>query len=127
MGSTRGLSVLAFVGTLSGATTAELRFLHDCEQIGYTVREFDSDAAFNVSSLIWAAKRDPALVLRIRDLDDFGAELDRLTAVVKHADVSLKLVTTVRSPRLSHLETTLRDSLTDVHVPDRLPIMKSSS
>ena len=114
------LSVLAFVGTFSGTTTVELRFLHDSECSGYTVRQFDSDAAFNVNSLVWAAKRDSKLLLRISDLHDFGTELERLRRAVKHADVPLRLVTTLRSSRLPHLEAALGSALTVVPVSGRL-------
>jgi hypothetical protein len=117
---TNGLSVVTFYGGLSGTTTAELRFLHDCEAAGLHCWEYSGDAAFDPTALIWIAQRDPTLMIRIEELSDFTGALSRLAGSCKEAGVTLRLVTSVRPERLSVIEEAAPGMTTSIPVPDRL-------
>lgn len=114
------LTVLAFTGLLSGASTSELRFLSDCQDAGLHPYEHDGEAAFDPAALVWMARRDPQLIIRVPELSDFGDALSRLREMCISAKVTLRLVTTSRPERISFIEEAAEDSFRRVSVPSRL-------
>ncbi len=114
------LTVVVFHGALSGTTTAELRFLRDCEESNLHCYEYDGEAAFDPGALAWAGQRDPLLVLRIQELGDFPDALSKLAGLCSRGNVTLRLLTTVRTERLKVVEASAPGRVEPVLVPDRL-------
>ncbi len=114
------VTVVAFVGSLSGTTTAELRYLKTCEDAGLQCFEYDANAAFSPPALTYAYQRDPALVCRLVDLADFGTALEGLVEACQKAGVTCRVVTAVRDDRLPTLAAAAGAALKVVEVADRL-------
>lgn len=116
----RGLRVIAFHGELSGATTAELRFLRQCADQGSPYLEHRGEASIQASVIHAMAKHGLRKILRVPDLDDFPEELGRLRGVCEQSGLPVVLVSSLRTHRLRNLISVLGDSLISVRVPERL-------
>jgi hypothetical protein len=114
------VSVVVFHGVLSGTTTAELRFLYDCELAGLHCYEYDGEAAFDPAPLVWMAQRDPLLVLRIEELDDFPDALKKLVDGCSAAKVNVRIVASARPNRLRNIEEAALGAVKAVAVDDKL-------
>jgi SIR2-like domain len=114
------VGVLVFAGDLSGATTAELRYLRSCEQAGLNVVEYDGEAAFDKNALLWAARHDPSLVFRINDLADFPEALTQTIELATTAKITLRIVSSSRSNRLNTLQESASGHLKVAPVPHAL-------
>lgn len=117
---TRGLRVIAFHGELSGATTAELRFLKQCADHGSPHLEHRGEASIQASVIHAMAKHGLRKILRVPDLDDFPDELGRLRGLCDQSGLPVVLVSSLRTYRLRNLTSVLGDCLVSVRVPERL-------
>lgn len=116
------LNIHFFHGTLSGSSTAELRFLHDLELAGLTVREYGGDAAFDAAATLWAFKRWDNLVIRIPDLTDYVASVAALATAAMESGLTCRLVASGTKRDMERVSLAVRDRarVHAVNVPDRL-------
>jgi hypothetical protein len=112
--------LIAFSGGFSGTSTAELRFIREAEKQGLRCLEYDGEYAFNPAAVAWVAQRDPKLLLRISDLDDFPVALTELFNIAAKREIALRVVTSLRSDRVRVLENAAGDALHLITVPDQL-------
>lgn len=115
-----GLRVIVFHGELSGASTAELRFLRQCTDQGFPYLQHRGEASIQANVVHAMAKHGLRKLLRVPDLDDFPEALGRLRALCEQSGHPVVLVSSLRTCRLRGLATVLGDSLISVRVPERL-------
>jgi hypothetical protein len=113
-------TTIVFTGVLSGATTAELRFLRELEQAGMRIFEFDGDATFDARAVHWAFKRDATLVARIQDLADFPAALAKLAELAAKSETTTRLVSSASKRDTRQILLSGGGSISTVAVPDTL-------
>jgi hypothetical protein len=116
------LNIHFFNGTLSGSSTAELRFLHDLELAGFTVREYGGDAAFHADPTIWAFRRWENLVIRVPDLTDYVASAAALATAARDSGLTCRLVASGTKRDMERIALAVRDraKVHAVSVPDKL-------